>query len=170
MRQRKDAVRRVSSHLITGFLGLLAGCVLRPERSWEHTRQDLIEPMNTAFHRALPRSIRQRDLDAILAFYDVERGTGVSWDLRNAELLDGNFDEEVLRWRHAAAAESIRSRYERILDLFQTVDSAEVRIESVDWGHADGGYPAQIHLIVRGAAGDTTRQLDQRATVRFAFR
>jgi hypothetical protein len=150
---------------------LLSGCAALTSAHWEHTRQSVIEPMNSAFHRELPRSIRQRDLAAILRLYAVDEGTGLSWDWAAAQAVSGDFDEEVLRWRGPGRPERIRSRYERILDLFQTVDSAEARIEWVDWDHAGAdGYAARIHLIVRGVAGETRRQLDQWASVRVAAR
>jgi VCBS repeat protein len=149
----------------------LAGAPLRASASWEQTRQSVIEPMNAAFHRTLPRSIRQRDLAAILDLYAIEEGTGLSWDWASADLLPSNSDEEVLRWHGPGANESIRSRYERILELFQSVESAELRIESVDWDHpTPDGYSASIHLIVRGEAGAVRRQLDQRVTASFGLR
>jgi len=127
--------------------------------------------MNSAFHRLLPRGIRERDLAAILDLYAVEEGTGLPWEWAAAQAVSGDFDEEVLRWRGPRQPESIRSRYKRLLDLFQSVDSAEVRIEWVDWEQPTAdGYAARIRLIVRGAAGETRRQLDQWATVRFAAR
>src|SRR5262249_33850400 len=148
---------------------VLAGGALRCDAAWEETRKTLVDPMNAAFHRELPRRIRQRDLAGILGLYAVEQGTGLRWE--NAELINGAFDEEVQRWHGPAGAESIRSRYERILDLFQNVESAEVRINNVDWEHHNGdGYPAQIHLVVRGEAGGVRRQLDQQAAVRFVQR
>ena len=150
---------------------VLASCPLRVGASWEQTRQTVIEPLNSAFHRTLPRSIRQRDLAAILDLYAVEDGTGLSWDWANAVALPCNSGEEVLRWHGPGTSEAIRSRYERILDLFQNVESAEGRIDSVDWDHpTSDGYPAAFHLIVRGEAGDIRRQLDQRAVAYFALR
>lgn len=161
---------RMQARLIclAAALAALSGCLLRGG-SWDETRKGLVEPMNSAFHRGLPRSIRQRDLSAILGFYAVERGDGLTWE--NATPLHGSFDEQVLRWQGPSGSETIRSRYERILALFESVESAEVRIETVDWEHAgDDGYRAEIHLIVRGAAAGVRRQLDQRAMVSFALR
>jgi hypothetical protein len=114
---------------------VLASSAMRAGASWEQTRQTLVNPMNTAFHRTLPRSIRQRDLAAILEVYAVQEGTGLSWDWAMADLVPSFSNEEVLRWHGPGANESIRSRYERILDLFQNVESAEGRIDSVDWEH-----------------------------------
>jgi hypothetical protein len=137
---------------------VLASWPLRAAASWEQTRQTVIDPMNNAFHRTLPRSIRQRNLEAILNVYAIEEGTGLSWDWANADVLPSDSGEEVLRWHGPSAAEPIRTRYVRILDLFQTVESAELRIVSVDWDHpTPDGYRAQIHLIVRGEAGDIRR-------------
>jgi hypothetical protein len=150
---------------------VLASGSLPAAASWEQTRLSVVEPMNTAFHRTLPRSIRQRDLAAILDLYAVDDGTGLSWAWTNADLIPCNSNEEVLRWHGPGANESIRSRYERILDLFQNVESAELRIDSVDWDHpTPDGYTASIHLIVRGEAGEVRRQLDQRAAATFALR
>jgi len=150
---------------------VLVSSAARAGASWEQTRQNLIDPMNTAIHRSLPRSIRQRDLVAILDIYAVEEGTGLSWDWAQADLVPCLSNEEVLRWHGPGANESIRSRYERIFDLFQNVESAEGRIDSVDWEHpTPDGYRADFHLIVRGESGDTRRQLDQRSVSYFAFR
>jgi hypothetical protein len=150
---------------------VLVGCPFRADASWEQTRQTVVEPMNAAFHRTLPRSIRQRDLTAILDVYAVEEGTGLSWDWARADAVPCNSGEEVLRWHGPGASETIRSRYERLLDLFQNVESAEGRIDSVDWDHPTAdGYRAEFHLIVRGEAGDVRRQLDQRAIAYFARR
>jgi hypothetical protein len=150
---------------------MLVSSPLRVGASWEHTRQTLIEPMNAAFHRTLPRSIRQRDLAAILDLYAVDEGTGLSWDWATATVLPSSGDEEVLRWRGPGTPESIRSRYVRLLDLFQNVESAEGRIDSVDWDRpTPDGYRAEFHLIVRGESGDIRRQLDQRSVSYFARR
>jgi hypothetical protein len=127
--------------------------------------------MNTAFHRTLPRSIKARDLTAILAVYATDEGTGLSWDWQHADVVPSKGDEEVLRWHGPGVNESIRNRYERILDLFQSVESAELRINSVDWEHPTlDGYSAEIHLVVRGEAGEVRRQLDQRAHASFGLR
>ena len=68
--------------------------------------------------------------------------------------------------------ESIRDRYRRILDLFPTVDKAELRIDRVYWDAADAdGYPADVRLIVRGTRADgSAAQLDQRMHVHIAQR
>jgi hypothetical protein len=148
---------------------LVSGCGLRGGSSWNHTRKTVIDPMNSAFHRGLPRAIRQRDLDGILGFYAVGSGTGLLWG--SAAVVRGQSDEEVQRWYGPGGNETIRSRYQRILELFQSIESAELRINSVDWLHPNAdGYAADIHLIVRGATGNTLRQLDQRARARFGER
>lgn len=148
---------------------LLPACNLRIGTPWEQVRKTVVEPMNSAFHRGLPRSIKARDLDAILGFYATDVGTGLQWT--NPELLRGEFDEEVLRWHAPGGRETIRSRYDHILDLFRTVESAELRINFVDWAHPDeNGYPANIHMVVRGESPGWRRQLDQRATVHLAER
>ena len=156
--------------LLTAYV-VLASWPLCAGAAWEQTRQTVVEPINAAFHRTLPRSIKQRDLAAILDLYAVEAGTGLSWDWASADVLPCNSAEEVLRWHGPGGSESIRSRYERILDLFQNVESAEGRINSLDWDHpAPDGYRAEFHLIVRGEAGDIRRQLDQRTIAYFALR
>ena len=141
----------------------LAGCAW-PGHSWDQTRKQVVEPLNAALHRGVPRSIKQRDLNAILGFYAAESGGGLQW--ANAEPIRGDFDEEVLRWHGPAGSETIRSRYEHLLQLFESVESAELRIERLDWEHPDSnGYRANVHLVVRGAGGGWLRQLDQRAIV-----
>ena len=172
LRLRSRCCRVKLGHLNAALvLVLLAGRPLCAAATWEQTRQAVIEPMNTAFHRTLPRSIRQRDIAAILALYATEEGSGLSWEWSKADVLPCNSDEEVLRWHGPGSDESIRSRYEHLLDLFQNVESAEGRIDSLDWEHpTTDGYRADFHLIVRGESGNTRRQLDQRAIAYFALR
>src|SRR5262249_1887133 len=138
--------------------------------SWEPTRKPVIDPLNTALHRQLPRGVKQRDLEAVLAVYAVEVGTGLQWG--NAQPIGAAADDdEILRWGGASGNETIRSRYQHIFELFQPVESAELGIDWIDWDHPHpDGYDARIHLIVRGEAGSVRRQLDQRATVRLQQR
>jgi len=148
--------------------GLASACAASGGH-WEHTRKAVVDPMNSAFHRGLPRSIKQRDLEAVLGYYATAQGSGLRWAA--AAPIPGAFDEEVLRWHGPPGDEPIRSRYAHLLELFDSVESAEVRIDAVDWEHPSAdGYRAETHLVVRGAAGPYLRQLDQRAVARFAER
>jgi hypothetical protein len=169
MVQRVEFMRPVWRVLACACSMLLPGCYARVGSSWEQTRQRVVDPINVSFHRGLPRAIKQRDLTPILDLYATDSGGGLQWN--GAQPLAGNFGEEVLRWRGMRGTETIRSRYEHILELFPSVESAELRIDSVDWQHPDTlGYPAKVHLVVRGEADAVRRQLDQRATVRFGER
>jgi VCBS repeat protein len=142
---------------------VLPGCYLRVGPDWDTTRKAVVEPLNSALHRTLPRSIRQRDLTAILGLYATETGTGLSW--ATADAIGGE-GEDVLRWHGPPASETIRARYEYLLSLFENVESAELRIDTLDWDHpSPQGYRASVHLVVRGEAGPIRRQLDQRAVV-----
>jgi VCBS repeat protein len=142
---------------------ILPGCYLRVGPGWDTTRKTVVEPLNSALHRTLPRSIRQRDMTAILALYATETGTGLPWE--NSEPIASG-DEEVLRWHGPPASETIRSRYEHLLSLFENVESAELRIDTLDWDHpGPQGYRAHVHMVVRGEAGSVRRQFDQRAVV-----
>ena len=50
-----------------------------PARIGTKCGQTVIEPINSAVHRHLPRDIKAKDMDAVLAMYAVETGTGLTW-------------------------------------------------------------------------------------------
>jgi hypothetical protein len=144
---------------------LLAG------RHWDEARKTVIEPINTALHRHLPRDIKAKNLEGILAVYATDDGTGLPWN----EPVDvtGAFGERRLRWEGPAAAESIRHRYREMLGLFEVIDKAELRIHRVHWREEAGpkGYPADVRLLVRGMGSDSSRRmLDQRMRVWISHR
>jgi len=156
--------RVVRFRLITTIIAFptLSGCLVLAGRHWEETRKSVIDPINSAIHRRLPRDLKAKDLDAVVRLYATETGTGLSW----GEPVDvsGDFSERRVRWQGPSATESIRSRYQKLLDLFETIEKAEGRIHRVYWDQQDSqGYPADIRLIVRGVApGGERRVLDQR--------
>jgi hypothetical protein len=155
--------------LLAVALGLVAPALARGD-AWEATRKAVIDPINTEFHRHLPTYIRQRDLEQILSLYAVDSGTGLLWD--GASPLYPGREEEMIRWGPANGPEPIRERYQRLLDLFPTVDKAELRIHRIHWEQPDTqGYPAEVRLIVRGTRADgSLAQLDQRMHVHIAER
>ncbi|MGH7822695.1 MAG: FG-GAP repeat domain-containing protein [Candidatus Binatia bacterium] len=139
--------------------------------AWERTRRGVIDPINTALHRHLPRAIRERSVETILGFYATDGGSGLRWDA-SRRIRPGK-EEETLRWGRAGEGkETIRERYARLLELFPEVERAEVRIHRVHWRDGDGsGIPADVHTIVRGRRSDGARaQLDQWARVRIVER
>jgi hypothetical protein len=143
----------------------MPGCLALAGRHWDRTRQTVIEPINSVLHKQLPHAIAARDLDAILAVYATNAGTGIPWtDPARAGQTSTN---ETFVWNGPAARESLRDRYAGILGLFLSVDKAEIRIHRIHWDeHTGDGYPADIRLLVRGTGSDgTTRMLDQRARV-----
>ncbi len=157
------------------FLGLAALLgLLQPQRvradAWEQSRKTVIDPVNSEFHRHLPTYVRGRDLDEILSLYGVDTGTGLSWD-DPSPIYPGR-EEEMLRWGSAKGSETTRERYQRLLDLFPTVDKAELRIHRIHWEEEDSdGYPADVRLIVRGTRADgSLAQLDQRMRIHIAER
>ncbi|HUI25806.1 MAG TPA: VCBS repeat-containing protein, partial [Candidatus Kryptonia bacterium] len=164
--------RVVRVQLITSIAALpaLSGCLVFAGRHWEETRKSVIDPINSAIHRHLPRDLKAKDLNAILQTYATDTGTGLSWD----EPVDvsGDFSERRVRWQGLGATESIRTRYQKLLDLFETIEKAEVRIHRVHWDQEDSqGYPADIRMIVRGLApGGERRVLDQRQRIHLARR
>ena len=146
-------------------LPFLCGCLLFAGRHWEEARQTVIEPINSALRRHLPRDIKAKDLEAILQVYATETGTGLPWT-PPVEVRD-DFSERRLRWQGPPGAESIRARYQSLLALFETVEKADLRIHHVYWHQrSDRGYPADVHLIVRGLGpGGEHRMLEQWARV-----
>ncbi len=137
---------------------------------WETVRRGVIDPLNTAIHRHLPQAIKARNLDGILENYATDVGTGLGWD--GATPVYTQAEEETLRWQGPSTSESIAERYRRLLDLFRTVDKAEVRIDRVAWTAADaGGFPATARMIVRGIRADGARvQLEQQLGLHVAER
>ena len=137
---------------------------------WEATRRTVIDPLNTELHRHLPASLKSRDLDAVLALYATATGGGLVFD--RGQAVYPECEEGTRRWEGNRGPEPIRTRYERLLALFATIDKAELRIDRVAWQAADAdGYPARVRLIVRGTRADGVRAaLEQAATVRVALR
>ena len=138
--------------------------------SWETTRKTVVDPLNSELHRHLPSFLKARDLDAVLALYATQVGTGLTW--AGAHPVYAGRDEETTRWEGARGSEPIRDRYQRLFDLFPTIDRAELRIHRVSWRQPDrDGYPATVRLIVRGLRPDGAHcQLDQHATLRLTQR
>jgi len=132
---------------------------------WDETRKTVIEPLNSELHRHLPLYLKQRDLDALLGLYACTVGTGLTWE--GAQPIYPGFDEEMLRWDNTRGTETIRARYERLLELLPQIEKAELRIHRVDWRNPDSdGYPASVRLIVRGTLVDGGPcQVDQRASI-----
>lgn len=151
--------------IILAALPPLPGCLLFAGRHWEDARKAVIEPINAAVHRHLPQDIKAKNIDAILAVYATDHGSGLPWN----EPLDvsGKFHERRLRWQGPAAPESIRDRYQALFNTFESIEKAEVRIHRVHWDQRTPlGYPADLRLIVRGAGPrGEKRVIDQHARV-----
>jgi hypothetical protein len=137
---------------------------------WETTRRTVIDPLNSELHRHLPSFLKARDLDAVVALYATDTGTGLTWDAPHPA-YPGR-EEETLRWDGARGPEPIRERYRRLLALFPTIDKAELRIDRVAWREPSAdGYPADVRLLVRGTRRDgAPAQLEQAAAVRVVQR
>jgi hypothetical protein len=146
-----------------------AGSVSAAER-WETVRAAVIDPINSAFHRHLPKDLQRRDLDAVLGLYATETGGGLTWS--SVERVHPGREEMEFRWGPATGEEPIRDRYQRLLDELPTIDRAEVRIHRVHWERpGPDGYPAELRWVVRGIRPDGSRgQLDQRTRVHLAQR
>ena len=138
--------------------------------AWEATRKHVIDPVNTEFHRHLPGFVKDHKLDDILGLYATNEESGLSWD--GAERIYPAQEEETTRWTGPARTEPLRDRYKRILDLFPTVDKAEVRIHRIYWDSPDAdGYRAEARMIVRGTRADgSLAVLDQRLRIHIAER
>jgi len=76
--------------LLLGALAPVSGCLLFAGRHWEDVRKTAIEPINSAVHRHLPQDIKAKNLDAVLAAYATDTGTGLPWNQPSA--VPGNFD------------------------------------------------------------------------------
>ncbi len=161
MRGRHGFVWALPALCLGGWL--LSGCLLLQGRHWDATRTTVIEPINSALHRHLPRDIKARDLDAIVALYDTATVGGLSWEAPRD--ISAGFAEQRLRWEGPAADEPVRQRYARLLAEFATIERAEVRIHRIGWHEAAAaGYPADVRVLVRGVGPDGTRRmLDQRS-------
>jgi len=143
----------------------LSGCWRYTGQHWDEVRQTVIEPINSNVHRHLPRDIKAKDMDAVLAVYAADTGTGLTW----SEPVDVSqqFAEQRLRWTGPSGPEPLRTRYEHLFATFDTIERAEVRIHRVHWDErGPNGYPADVRLLVRGRGPDGTRRmLDQHARV-----
>jgi hypothetical protein len=144
---------------------LVSGCTRYTGQHWDEVRQTVIEPINSSIHRHLPRDIKAKDMDAVLATYTVETGGGLTWS-EPADISQG-FAEQRLRWNGPSGPEALRVRYERLFATFATIERAEVRIHRVYWDqHEARGFPAEVRTLVRGRGADGARlMLDQRADV-----
>ena len=162
-RQRVGAI--AAGGLLSCMLPWLGGCLLLAGRHWEEVRQTEIEPINSALHRHLPRDIKAKDMNAVLAAYATDTGSGLPWN----QPVDASlgFTERRVRWVGPPANESIRARYEALFASFDTIERAELRIHRVHWDAREpSGYPADVRLIVRGIGPNGERRtLDQRARV-----
>ena len=135
---------------------------------WETTRKTVIDPINSELHRHLPSFVKARDLDAVLGLYATDTGSGLAWEGALPVYTGG--EEQTFRWEGARGAERLADRYGRLLDVFGTIERAELRIDRVGWRQPSAeGYPASVRLIVRGTRPDGARaQLEQQALLRIA--
>ncbi len=147
--------------LVVAALASLPGCFASVEQ-WEKTRKTEIDPINSAIHRHLAGDIKSRDVDTILRNYDLEVGDGITWS--SPADVSGDFEERRTRWE-TEGTESIRERYERLVDLFAEIEKAEVRIHRIHWDESNqDGYPTEARFVVRGTApGGESRFLEQEA-------
>jgi hypothetical protein len=155
--------------LLSAILLTLLTPALCLSDDWDATRKKLIDPLNSMLHKHVPAMIEARDLDALVRMYATRTGTGLTWD--QVEPDDVGDAEPTLRWRGRGGEEAIRERYRTLLELFTTIDSAELRIGRVYWRDpGPEGYRATVRLLVRGSGpnGDR-RRLDQFATLRVRF-
>jgi len=151
--------------LLLALLGALPGCWRFAGRHWDETRHGVIEPINSAVHRHLPRDIKAKDLDAVLAVYATDTADGLTWNTPTD--VSQGFVEQRLRWTGPNGPEPLRARYAELFALFETIDRAEVRIHRVYWDQRDAlGYPAEARLLVRGRDANGARlMLDQHARI-----
>jgi hypothetical protein len=151
------------------LLAALAAPVVSHANDWDVTRTTLIDPLNSALHSHWPKQLQNRQLDTLVRLYATQTGTGLSWD--DVQPVASSAEETMLRWSGAGGEESIRERYEKLLELFADIHRVELRIERVDWRNPSPlGYRTTVHLIVRGNGpkGDR-RQLEQYATLRVRY-
>jgi hypothetical protein len=84
--------------LAVGLLAFLpAACGLLRGDHWDETRHTVIEPINSAVHKNLPRHIRDRDLAAIRDTYATETATGLTWD--DPVHVRDDVSERRIRWK-----------------------------------------------------------------------
>jgi len=142
-----------------GLVGAVAA--VATAGSWETTRKTVIDPINSALHRHFPSALEARDLNALVDLYATRAGGGVGWD--EARTVHPERAETSLRWHDPAPPESIRERYQRLLDLMPTIERAELRIDHIAWrAPTADGWPVEARLIVRGRCMfDARCQLEQ---------
>jgi len=117
--------------------------------NWESTRKAHIDPLNSALHSHWPEQLQNRDLDVLMRLYATPTGTGLTWD--DVQAVPSSAHETMLRWSGPGGKETIRERYEKLLELFADIHRVELRIERVDWRNPGPlGYRTTVHLIVRG--------------------
>ncbi len=164
--------RRIATVILGALIGVAVATVAQSgddasaTDQWEATRKSVIDPINSALHRHLPRFVKERALDEILGVYAVEVGSGLAWE--DPEVVNRGREEQMLRWTKPGREEAIRDRYRKLLDLFPSVTNAQLRIHRVYWERENtDGYPADVRLIVRGrSAVGSLAQLDQRMRIR----
>ncbi len=167
---RTPLVQLASIRLLLLFITLTTGCALvaRGDR-WDDVRRRTIEPINSTFHRHLPRDLKARDLDALVGLYAADQVEDLDWE--GGDRFGGESFEQSLRWRDRETETPVRAHYARILDLFPTIEKAELRILRVYWETPEPeGVRADVRLLVRGGDGARRGQLDQRMDLWFAER
>jgi hypothetical protein len=156
--------------VLVAIVLLIPSCTRYTGRHWDEVRQTVVEPINSGIHRQLPRTIKAKDLDAVLAFYAVDTGSGLTWN-EPIDVSQG-FAEQRLRWQGPTGDEALRDRYQHLFATFDTIERSEVRIHRVYWEQrGPRGYPADVRWLVRGRGPDGARRmLDQWARVWLAQR
>jgi hypothetical protein len=153
------------------MLAVVLGATVARAAPWETTRRTVIDPLNTTLHRHLPQHVTARELDALVALYTTDTGTGIVWGDGPMPTPADDALERV-RWG-GSGTEPIRERWARLLALFPTIDKAELRIDRVAWdlGTPATGWPATARLLVRGVHADGRRaQLEEHLAWRIASR
>jgi len=165
---KDSAERSIRVALLICLVAVFSSSTLASAEQWEVTRKRLIDPLNSMLHNHWPTEITSRNLDVLLRLYAVDEGTGISWDSPQSVSLPGA--ESTLQWQNRGT-ESIRERYQRLMDLFREIELTQLRIERVDWRNSGPlGHRATVHAIVRGSnpAGERI-QLEQYATLSVRF-
>lgn len=136
--------------------------------AWEAVRKTQIDPLNSMLHDHWPRELREGDLDVLMRLYAIKEGTGIIW--ADPEPVSAPGTEVTLRWNQLGK-ESIRERYQRLLNLFEKIEYVQQRVERVDWRNPGPlGLRATVHLIVGGKNPSGERiQLEQYATLHVRF-
>ncbi len=137
--------------------------------AWEETRKRLIDPLNSTLHEHWPDELAAGNLDVLLRLYATETGTGQRFEGGEPVYTAGR--ETTVRWSGERGEESIRERYRQLLDLFGSIDRADLRIGRVDWRDPGLlGYRATVHAVVRGTSPEgQLRQLEQWAILHVRF-